>query len=156
MIGSSRALITTRARRAVVRRGKAPIPSPKTMERQKAENRKRPGKTWEQTNDPATVPEDKTGSEQEQTRPTKTVLGKSGKREGAKDYGRGVGLAVTAEHTSRPHESALCAQALPPLAPQQSYPRAMLRTGRCERRRSSQICLLPGQARGFQGDGLTV
>ena len=74
----------------------------------------------EQTNDPATGPEDNKGSEQEQTKPTKKTPGKPGKREGAKGYGRGVELAVTAEHTHRPNECALCAQALPPDAPQKS------------------------------------
>ena len=80
----------------------------------------------EQTNDPATGPEDKKGSEQEQTKPTKKSPGKPGKREGAQGYGRTVELAVTAEHTHRPHECAVCAQALPPDAPQKSW------TGRYE------------------------
>ena len=75
----------------------------------------------EQTNDPATGSEDKKGSEQEQTKPPKKPPGKPGKREGAKGYGRGVELAVTAQHTHRPDECAVCARALAPDAPQKSW-----------------------------------
>ena len=52
--------------------------------------------------------------------------GQAGKAQGAPGYGRTVELAVTAERTHRPHECALCAQSLPPDAPQQAY------TGRYE------------------------
>ncbi|MCP3880265.1 MAG: IS66 family transposase, partial [Sulfitobacter sp.] len=79
-----------------------------------------------QANDPATGAEDEKSLEQEQTKPTKKPPGKPGKREGAKGYGRGVELAVTAERTHRPAECAVCAQALPPDAPQKSW------TGRYE------------------------
>lgn len=79
-----------------------------------------------ETNDPSTEAEDKEGSEQEQTRPTKRSQGKPGKPKGAPGYGRTVELEVTEERTHRPGECALCAQSLPPDAPEQAY------TGRYE------------------------
>jgi len=79
-----------------------------------------------QTKDPSAGREDKKGSEQEQTKPTKKSPGKPGKPKGAPGYGRTVELAVTAERTHRPPACALCAQSLPPEAPQRAY------TGRYE------------------------
>ena len=75
------------------------------------------GEEEAETKDPSTGPEDKKGSKQEQTKPTKKSPGKPGKPEGAPGYGRTVELAVTAEHTHRPHACALCAQSIPPDAP---------------------------------------
>ena len=67
-----------------------------------------------QANDPSTGPEDKKGSEREQTKPTKKSPGKPGKPKGARGHGRTVELTVTAERTHRPHECALCGRSIPP------------------------------------------
>jgi len=74
-----------------------------------------------QANDRSTGEEDKKGSEPEQTKPTKKSPGKPGKPKGAPGYGRTVELAVTAQRTHRPHECALCAQSIPPDAPQRGH-----------------------------------
>ena len=84
------------------------------------------GEEEAETKDLSAGPEDKKGSEQEQTGPTENSRGKPGKPKGAPGYGRTVELAVTEERTHRPHECALCAQSLPPEAPQRAY------TGRYE------------------------
>ncbi len=74
-----------------------------------------------QENAPSTGPEDKKGSEQQQTKPTKKPPGKPGKPKGTPGHGRGVELAVTEERIHRPSECALCAQSLPPDAPQKFH-----------------------------------
>ncbi len=79
-----------------------------------------------QTDDSEDEPEDKKDSEQQQSEPTKESPGKPGKPKGTPGYGRGVELAVTEEQIHRPQECALCAQSIPPHAPQKFY------TGRYE------------------------
>jgi hypothetical protein len=79
-----------------------------------------------ETPDRSSAGKETEGSEQEQTRPTKKASGKPGKPKGAPGYGRSVELAVTAEQTHRAQTCALCAEALPPDAPQRAY------TGRYE------------------------
>jgi hypothetical protein len=86
----------------------------------------REGEEEAEVNDRSSGSEDTKGADQEETRPTEKGQGKPGKRQGAPGYGRTVELAVTAERTHRPEQCALCAQALPPAAPQRAY------TGRYE------------------------
>jgi transposase len=85
------------------------------------------GEAAAERNAPPGGPEETQDSKQDERRPAEQRRqGKPGKRAGAPGYGRGVELAVTAEHTHRPSECALCAEALPADAPQRAY------TGRYE------------------------
>jgi len=74
-----------------------------------------------QTNDPATVVEDKKDSKPEPTGSKEKSPGKPGKPKGAPGHGRGVELTVTAQRTHRADECALCAQPLRPDAPQRGH-----------------------------------